>query len=225
VRVLVVEDEVELLDAIVEGLRDNYFTVDAAVDGDEALHKVRIEESYDVIVLDIMLPKMDGISLLRMLRSEGYKMAVLMLTARDNITDKVQSLDSGADDYLTKPFDFRELLARIRALLRREKEDKVTVLGARDLELDVRTHSVRRANRPIDLTRKEYQILEYLLLYKGRVVEKAELERHLWGEEASLWSDTLRTHMKNLRKKIDSGKEASIITTISGTGYEVENDL
>jgi DNA-binding response OmpR family regulator len=222
-RILVVEDEAELLEAIAEGLRDNYFTVDVALNGSEALHKVRVEESYDVIILDIMLPKMDGVSLLKKIRSEGYKMPVLMLTARNGINDKVQSLDSGADDYLTKPFDFRELLARVRALLRREKEDKITIITIGDLVLDTRTHEVRRGKGVIGLTKKEYQILEYLLINKGRVVEKTELENHLWGEEASLWSDTLRTHIKNLRRKIDGKSKVKIVKTIRGTGYEIES--
>jgi len=222
-RLLVVEDETELLDAIAEGLRDNYFTVDTALNGSEALHKIRVEETYDIIVLDIMLPKIDGVSLLKKIRNEGYKMPVLMLTARDGIGDKVQSLDSGADDYLTKPFDFRELLARIRALLRREKEDKVTILAIGDLVFDTRSHKVKRGKKVIDLTKKEYQILEYLLLNKGRVVEKTELENHLWGEEASLWSDTLRTHIKNLRRKVDGKSKVKIVKTIRGTGYEIES--
>lgn len=220
-RILVVEDEAELLEAIAEGLRDNYFTVDTALNGSEALHKIIVEEAYDVIVLDIMLPKIDGVSLLKKIRKEGYKMPVLMLTARDGIDDKVQSLDSGADDYLTKPFNFRELLARIRALIRREKEDKVTILTIENLMLDTRSHEVRRGKKVLDLTKKEYQILEYLLLNKGKVVEKNEIENHLWGEEASLWSDTLRTHIKNLRRKVDSSSKVKIIKTIRGTGYEI----
>jgi DNA-binding response OmpR family regulator len=220
-RILVVEDEKDLLSAIVEGLTSNYFTVDSAANGLEAFHKIKIEIAYDLIVLDIMLPKMNGVTLLQKIRNEGYKMPVLMLTARDAVDDKVLSLDAGADDYLTKPFDFRELLARIRALLRRDKEEKNAILKFKNLILDTRTHEVNRGNESISLTKKEYQILEYLLLNRDRVVEKNELENHLWGEEAALWSDTLRTHIKNLRRKVDGHFHYKIIRTIRGIGYEI----
>lgn len=223
-RILVVEDERSLSDAICEGLRDNLFAVDQAFDGREALSKIEIELFYDLIILDIMLPKLDGIALLKELRKRGHKMAVLMLTARSGVDDKVESFTGGADDYLTKPFDFRELLARVHALLRRDKEIKTSVISVRDLVIDTSNNTVSRDNAAIELTKKEFQILVYLALNRGRIVTKEELENHLWDEHASLWSDTLRTHIKNLRKKIDTGSSKDLIRTLRGIGYEIDAD-
>ncbi len=223
-RILVVEDERSLSDAICEGLRDNFFAVDQAFDGREALSNIEIELFYDLIILDIMLPKLDGIALLKELRKRGHKMAVLMLTARSGVDDKVESFTGGADDYLTKPFDFRELLARVHALLRRDKEIKTSVISLRDLVIDTSNNTVSRDNAAIELTKKEFQILVYLALNRGRIVTKEELENHLWDEHASLWSDTLRTHIKNLRKKIDTGSSKDLIRTLRGIGYEIDAD-
>jgi len=223
-RILVVEDERSLSDAICEGLRDNFFAVDQAFDGREALSKIEIELFYDLIILDIMLPKLDGIALLKELRKRGHKMAVLMLTARSGVDDKVESFTGGADDYLTKPFDFRELLARVHALLRRDKEIKTSVISLGDLVIDTSNNTVSRDNAAIELTKKEFQILVYLALNRGRIVTKEELENHLWDEHASLWSDTLRTHIKNLRKKIDTGSSKDLIRTLRGIGYEIDAD-
>jgi DNA-binding response OmpR family regulator len=223
-RILVVEDERSLSDAICEGLRDNFFAVDQAFDGREALSKIEIELYYDLIILDIMLSRLDGIALLKELRKRGHKMAVLMLTARSGVDDKVESFTGGADDYLTKPFDFRELLARVHALLRRDKETKTSVIVIRDLLIDTSTNTVLRGSAAIELTKKEFQILVYLALNRGRIVPKEELENHLWDEHASLWSDTLRTHIKNLRKKIDSGSSKNLIRTLRGIGYEIDAD-
>ncbi len=171
-----------------------------------------------------MLPKLDGIALLKELRKRGHKMAVLMLTARSGVDDKVESFTGGADDYLTKPFDFRELLARVHALLRRDKEIKTSVISLRDLVIDTSNNTVSRDNAAIELTKKEFQILVYLALNRGRIVTKEELENHLWDEHASLWSDTLRTHIKNLRKKIDTGSSKDLIRTLRGIGYEIDAD-
>jgi DNA-binding response OmpR family regulator len=223
-RILVVEDERSLSDAICEGLRDNFFAVDQAFDGLEALSKVEVELFYDLIILDIMLPKLDGIAMLKELRKRGHKMAVLMLTARNSVDDKLESFTGGADDYLTKPFDFRELLARVHALLRRDKETKTSVIAVGDLPIDTSTNTVLRDGAAIELTKKEFQILVYLALNRGRIVPKEELENHLWDEHASLWSDTLRTHVKNLRKKIDSGSSKHLIRTLRGIGYEIDAD-
>lgn len=223
-RILVVEDERSLSDAICEGLRDNFFAVDQAFDGREALSKIEVELYYDLIILDIMIPKLDGIALLKELRKRGHKMAVLMLTARSGVDDKVESFTGGADDYLTKPFDFRELLARVHALLRRDKEIKTSVISIGDLMIDTATNAVSRGNAAIELTKKEFQILVYLALNRGRIVPKEELENHLWDEHANLWSDTLRTHIKNLRKKIDNGSSRDLIRTLRGIGYEIDAD-
>lgn len=223
-RILVVEDEHSLSDAICEGLRDNFFAVDQAFDGREALSKIEVELAYDLIILDIMLPKLDGMSVLSELRARGHKMAVLMLTARSGVDDKIESFVGGADDYLTKPFDFRELLARVHALLRREKSEKTSIIRIGDLTINTATNVVMRGGRAIELTRKEYQILVYLSLNRGRVVPKEELENHLWDEHASLWSDTLRTHVKNLRKKIEGDGTMELIKTLRGIGYEIDAD-
>jgi len=223
-RILLVEDERTLSDAICEGLRDNFFAVDQAFNGREALSKIEIEQSYDLIILDIMIPKIDGVTLLKEMRKRGYKMPVLMLTAKSSVDDKVETFNLGADDYLTKPFDFREFLARIHALLRREKDTKTSIIKIEDLIIDTATNNVLRGNNSIALTKKEYQILVYLALNKGRVVTKEELENHLWDENASLWSDTLRTHIKNLRRKVDKGRNPELIKTIKGIGYEINSD-
>ncbi|MFU2158210.1 MAG: response regulator transcription factor [Caldisericum sp.] len=221
-RILLVEDEKPLANAIKEGLIENNFVVDVAYDGESALSKIEIEEAYDLVILDIMLPKLDGINLLKKIRENKYKMPVLMLTARGEIETKVKTFGIGADDYLTKPFDFRELLARVHALLRRTKEIKTGNIKIEDLEIDTEKMIVTRGGKKIDLTRKEYQILVYLCLNRGRIVEKKELENHLWDENSTPWSDTLRTHIKNIRRKVDSGFEKKLIKTIPGVGYEIE---
>jgi Response regulators consisting of a CheY-like receiver domain and a winged-helix DNA-binding domain len=221
-RILLVEDEKPLSNAIKEGLEESGFVVDTAYDGESALSKIEIEESYDLIILDIMIPKLDGVSLLKKIRELGYKMPVLMLTAKSEVDTKVKTFGIGADDYLTKPFDFRELLARIHALLRRTKDIKTGIISIDDLEIDTEKMEVKRGGKVIELTKKEYQILLYLAMNKGRVVEKSELENHLWDENSTPWSDTLRTHIKNIRRKVDSGYEKKLIKTIPGVGYEIE---
>jgi DNA-binding response OmpR family regulator len=221
-RILIVEDERSLSDAICEGLRDNFFAVDQAFDGREALSKVEVEQAYDLIVLDIMIPKIDGVTLLKELRKRNYKMPVLMLTAKSSIDDKLETFGLGAGDYLTKPFDFRELLARVHALLRREKDTRTTIIQIDDLVINTSTNVVSIGNTVLELTKKEHQILVYLALNRGRVVTKEELENHLWDENASFWSDTLRTHIKNLRRKVNKGRSSELIRTIKGIGYEID---
>jgi DNA-binding response OmpR family regulator len=221
-RILLVEDEKPLSNAIKEGLEESGFVVDTAYDGESALSKIEIEESYDLIILDIMIPKLDGVSLLKKIRELGYKMPVLMLTAKSEVETKVKTFGIGADDYLTKPFDFRELLARVHALLRRTKDIKTGIITIDDLEIDTEKMEVKRGGKAIKLTKKEYQILLYLAMNKGRVVEKSELENHLWDENSTPWSDTLRTHIKNIRRKVDSVYEKKLIKTIPGVGYEIE---
>lgn len=221
-RILLVEDEKALSDAIREGLRDSYFEVDVAYDGESALDKIEIEQTYDLIILDIMLPKIDGITLLKKIREEGDKIPVLVLTARGEMETKLKTFGIGADDYLTKPFDFRELLARIQALLRRGSDVKSRIIKIEDLEIDTNKFIVKRGSQVLDLTKKEYQILLYLAMNRGRVVEKSELENHLWDENSSPWSDTLRTHIKNLRRKVDYSFDKKLIKTIPGVGYEIE---
>lgn len=221
-RILLVEDEKTLSDAIKEGLKDNYFEIDVAYDGESALSKIEIEREYDLIILDIMLPKIDGVAVLKKIRKEGNKTPVLMLTARGEMETKLKTFGVGADDYLAKPFDFRELLARIQALLRRGSDVKSCIIKIEDLEIDTNKFIVKRSGQILDLTKKEYQILLYLAMNRWRVVEKSELENHLWDENSSPWSDTLRTHIKNLRRKVDSNFDKKLIKTIPGVGYEIE---
>jgi len=222
-RILLVEDEKDLSNAIKEGLEDNFFTVDQAFDGEEAIDKIEIERSYDLIIVDIMIPKIDGIKLLKMIREKEIKTPILMLTAKNGIDYKVNSFNLGADDYLTKPFDFRELLARIKSLIRRDKETKTNIIKIKNILIDTSKNKVYKNGKLIELTKKEYQILLYLSMNKGKTVSKEELENHLWDENSELWSDTLRTHVKNLRRKIEN-KNENIIKTIKGIGFEIDEN-
>ncbi|HWQ21277.1 MAG TPA: response regulator transcription factor [Clostridia bacterium] len=220
-RVLVVEDEPTMLSALSDALTHERLAVDIAADGSDALGRVHVEQAYDLILLDLMMPRMDGLAFLRTLRSEGYVMPVLILTARDLTRDKVNGLDLGADDYLTKPFDLAELLARVRALLRRNGDRKTSVLSAGAVELDTVTHVCRMRGVTVSLATKEEQLLEYLLRNQGRIVPREELEDHLWDAKASLWSDTLRTHIRYLRAKLDTDPAHPLITTVRGLGYGI----
>ncbi|MBA4364519.1 MAG: DNA-binding response regulator [Coprothermobacter sp.] len=220
-RVLVVEDEPTMLSALSDALTHERLVVDTALDGRDALGMVHVEQAYDLILLDLMMPHMDGLTFLRTIRSEGHAMPVLVLTARDLTNDKVSGLDAGADDYLTKPFDLDELLARVRALLRRNGNHKTSVLRAGAVELDTVTHVCRVHERTVTLATKEEQLLEYLLRNQGRIVPREELEDHLWDAKASLWSDTLRTHIRYLRAKLDTDPEHPLITTLRGLGYGI----
>jgi len=220
-RVLVVEDEPTMLSALSDALTHERLTVDTALDGRDALSRIHIEQAYDLVLLDLMMPHIDGLTFLRAIRSEGYTMPVLVLTARDLTNDKVSGLDTGADDYLTKPFDLDELLARVRALLRRNGNRKTSVLQAGAVELDTVTHVCRLHGNTVPLATKEEQLLEYLLRNQGRIVPREELEDHLWDAKASLWSDTLRTHVRYLRAKLDSDPAHPLITTVRGLGYGI----
>lgn len=220
-RVLVVEDEPTMLSALADALTHERLTVDTATDGRDALGKVHVEQAYDLILLDLMMPHMDGLTFLRTVRAEGYTMPVLVLTARSMTSDKVTGLDTGADDYLAKPFDLSELLARVRALLRRRNDAKTTILTAGRIVLNVASHACTAAGRQVLLSPKEEQLLEYLLRNQGRIVPREELEEHLWGERTSLWSDTLRTHVRYLRAKLDTDPDDPLIVTERGYGYGI----
>jgi len=221
VRVLVVEDEPTMASALADALTHERLTVDTACDGRDALGKVHVELAYDLILLDLMMPHMDGMTFLHTIRAEGHTMPVLVLTARTLTADKVIGLDAGADDYLTKPFDLQELLARVRALLRRRDAAKTTVLTAGPVVLDVASHMCTVAGLPVSLSPKEEQLLDYLLRNQGRIVPREELEDHLWGERSSLWSDTLRTHVRYLRAKVDTDPRSPLIVTERGCGYGI----
>jgi heavy metal response regulator len=219
-RLLVVEDEKKMLAFLKQGLEEQRYAVDVADNGEDGLHWA-LSFPYDVIVLDIMLPGMDGMEVCRNLRNQRVITPVLMLTARDTIDDRVTGLDCGADDYLIKPFAFRELLARIRALSRRDSAHKSTTLTIGDLTLDTVTHNARRGDKPIELTTKEYGLLEFLMLHPNQVLSRTVIAEHLWNYDYSPESNVVDVYIRYLRRKIDDGYEDKYIRTIRGTGYQL----
>ena len=219
--ILVVEDDRKVASFISKGLTEEGYVVDVAVDGEEGSLKASVGE-YDIIVLDVMLPERSGYELARELRREGSTTPVIMLTARDSTEDIVRGLDAGADDYLTKPFSFDELLARIRALLRREGVDRTQVLRYQDLEIDHRRHRARRGNRVLDLTPKEFQLLEHFLLHPEQVITRTELLEKVWELEFDPESNVVDVHVGNLRRKLTLDGEPHMIDTVRGVGYRLE---
>lgn len=216
-RVLLVEDERKLARILRLGLEEDGYEVEEASDGEEALFLLR-NRSYDLVILDLMLPKVDGLDVLREFRREkGGSIPVLILTARDTVEDVVKGLDAGADDYLTKPFAFEELLARVRALLRRREQD--LELRVDDLVLDLRNRRARRGDRPIDLTAKEFAVLEYLMRRSGEIVTREEIGSHVWGDDYDSSSNIVDVYINHLRKKIDQGFPNKLIHTVRGLGY------
>lgn len=222
-RILVVEDEKKVASFIKKGLEEEFYSVDVAFDGKEGL-KLALSEEYDLIILDLMLPFKDGLSILKELREEKIFTPVLILTARDTIQDKVTGLDSGADDYLAKPFSFEELLARIRALLRRNSIDKNNILKAGDLKLDTQAHKAFRNDIEIQLTAKEYAILEYLMRNKNRVISRTKLSEHIYEFHFDPETNVIDVYINKLRNKIDKGFDKQIIHTVRGVGYLVKDD-
>jgi len=222
-RVLLVEDHQPLVRVLKQGLEEEGFAVDAARDGEEADFKAR-SATYDVIILDLMLPKEDGLSLLRRWRKDGLNTHVLVLTARSSIEDKVRGLDTGADDYLTKPFELEELLARLRALVRRGHQVKDPILRIHDLEIDTAAHSVRRAGQDIHLTPREYALLEFLAFHRGEVVSRSQIWEHLYNEDDENTSNVVDVYIRYLRNKIDKGFEPPLILTRWGEGYQLRGE-
>ncbi len=222
-RVLLVEDHKPLVRALRQGLEEEGLAVDVAFDGEEADFKARSSE-YDAIVLDIMLPKKDGLTLLKEWRQAGLKAHVLMLTARGTLDDKVKGLDTGADDYLTKPFELEELLARLRALLRRGHQVKDPVLRVHDLEIDTATRTVKRAGQAIHLTPREYALLQFLAFHRGRVVSRTMIWEHLYDEHDENTSNVVDVYIRYLRNKIDKGFEPPLILTRWGEGYMLRGE-
>jgi heavy metal response regulator len=219
-RVLVVEDERRIADFLSRGLSEQGYAVDVAYDGDEALDWAAVAQ-FDVIILDVMLPVRDGIQVCRILRERGAKTPILMLTARDAVEDRVRGLDSGADDYLVKPFAFAELFARLRALARREPAALGTALQVGDLTLDTITREVYRQRARIDLTTKEFALLEYLMHHPNQVLTRTMIAEHVWNYDFDNATNVIDVHVRNLRRKIDDPFPAKLIQTIRGAGYRI----
>jgi two-component system copper resistance phosphate regulon response regulator CusR len=220
-RILLVEDDAVIAASLAKGLREQSYAVDVAADGDAAVYQAAINP-YDAIVLDVMLPKRDGFGVLRELRRRELKTPVLMLTARDTVGDRIAGLDTGADDYLTKPFEFGELLARLRALLRRGPALTPAVLRVADLEVDTRAQRATRAGRALPLTTREYALLEFLARNAGRVVGRAEISDHVWDDNYDPVSTLIESYINRLRKKLGAPGLAPLIHTRRGAGYVLE---
>lgn len=217
-RILVVEDDSRVASFIRRGLREEQYTVDVAKDGEEGLFLAQTGE-HDLLILDLMLPKRSGLEVLQALRAERITVPVLILTAKDELEDKVKGLDAGADDYLTKPFGFEELLARVRALLRRRGDMAPTLLRAADLELDTLRHRATRGGRDLDLTNREYALLEFLLRHANQAVTRTMLAEHVWEHDFDPLSNVIDVHIARLRHKIDDGCSPKLLQTMRGRGY------
>jgi DNA-binding response OmpR family regulator len=218
-RILVVEDERKVASFVRQGLDEEGYAVDVAADGVAALERLTDGPPYDLVVLDIGLPKLDGLAVLRTARARKVQTPVLLLTARDGISDKVAGLDLGADDYLTKPFAFDEFLARVRALLRRGQGQRAPVLRVAELSLDPATREVTRGRRRITLTAREYALLEYFMRSAGRVLTRPMLAQHVWGLEFDPESNIVEVYVGYLRRKIDGEGERPLLHTVRGAGY------
>lgn len=220
-RILVVEDEPGIANFVRQGLTEAGYAVDLAWDGREGLDYA-LAADYDVLVLDIMLPKMNGLALLQELRREGDRTPALMLTARDTVNDRVAGLDAGADDYLVKPFAFPELLARVRALLRRPPLQMGTTLQVGDLFMDTAKREVSRAGQAIDLTPREYAVLEYLMRHPNQVLTRDQIAEHVWNFDFYNESNVVDVYIGYIRRKIDQGHDTPLIQTVRGVGYRIE---
>src|SRR5437868_15152725 len=217
-RVLLVEDDPRIARFVSQALREQSYAVDLTADGEDALYKASIND-YDAVILDIMIPGRDGFEVCRSLRAEGLTVPVIMLTARDAVEDRIKGLDTGADDYLTKPFEVSELLARLRALLRRGHVIRPATITIADLVIDTRAHRVTREDRNIELTAKEYALLEYMARERGRVLTRAEIAEHVWDENFDPLSNLIDVNINRLRRKIDDHFSPPLIHTRRGEGY------
>src|SRR5437588_10022442 len=217
-RLLLVEDDARIARFVAKGLREEAYAVDVTANGDDALYEAAIN-TYDLIILDVMIPGRDGFEVCRELRRAGQRMPILMLTARDAVEDRITGLDHGADDYLTKPFEFRELLARLRALLRRSGELRPAQITVADLVLDTGAQSVSRAGRNIPVTTKEYALIEFLARNAGRVVGRAEIAEHVWDESFDPFSNLIEVYVNRVRRKIDADSSKPLLHTRRGAGY------
>ena len=217
-RILLVEDEKKLSGFIERGLKEERYAVDTTSDGEQGEYLARINP-YDLIILDIMLPGKDGITVCRELRAGKINAPILLLTAKNSVKDKVEGLNSGADDYLAKTFEFEELLARIQALLRRRQPDMNTLLKVADLQLDQLAHQVTRAGRSIPLTSREFSLLRYLMVHAGQVVTRTMISEHVWNEDFDSFTNVIDVYINYLRNKIDKGFSKPLIHTVRATGY------
>jgi heavy metal response regulator len=222
-RILVIEDEPGIAQFVKQGLSEAGYAVDVVYNGRKGLDYA-LAADYDAVVLDIMLPQMDGLQLLRTLRARGRKMPVLLLTARDAVDERVRGLDAGADDYLIKPFAFAELLARLRALLRRPPLQTETIVRVADLELDTARHEVRRAGRPIDLSPREFAVLEYLMRHPRQVLTRTQITEHVWNFDFYSETNVVDVYIGYLRRKIDRGFQPPLIHTVRGVGYRLSTE-
>ena len=217
-RVLLVEDDARIARFVAKGLREQSYAVDVAASGDDALYQAEIN-NYDLFILDVMIPIVDGFAVCRKIRESGIRAPILMLTARDAVDDRITGLDHGADDYLTKPFEFGELLARLRALLRRSSELRPASIAIEDLVLDTQGQRVSRAGRSVVVTTKEYALLEFLARNTGRVIGRAEIAEHVWDESFDPFSNLIEVYINRLRKKIDLPDAEPLLHTRRGAGY------
>lgn len=219
-RILLVEDDRRIAGFVAKGLREQAYAVDVVSEGDAAVYKLSIN-AYDAVILDVMIPGRDGFQVCREVRKMGIAVPLIMLTARDTVQDRITGLDSGADDYLTKPFAVTELLARLRALLRRGRVVRPATIRIADLVLDTRAQRATRNGRLLRLTTKEYALLEYLVREEGRVVSRAEIAEHVWDENFDPLTNLIDVHINRLRRKVDSGFSSRLIHTRRGAGYMV----
>ena len=217
-RILIVEDEKKVAGFIKKGLEEETYAVDVAYDGEEGFHLADMNQ-YDMIILDLMLPKMDGLEILTRLRDKKLSTPILLLTAKDAVEDKVTGLNKGADDYLTKPFAFSELLARVRSLLRRGQAETKTVLTVGDLSLDMVSHKVNRGGEEIELTGKEYSLLEYFMRNEGKVLTRTMIAEHVWDYNFDTFTNVIDVYVNHLRKKIDKKYPIKLLHTLRGVGY------
>ncbi len=219
-RILIAEDEKDLQEIIVKRLKKEGYGVDGCDNGEDALYYLE-STTYDLAILDIMMPKKNGIDVVKALRAKGNAMPILFLTAKDAIQDRVEGLDAGADDYLTKPFSYEELLARVRSLLRRNAPAKTNILSIEDLTMDLSAHVVQRGGKDIKLSAKEFSILEYLLRNQGKTVSRGQMEAHVWDYDFEGGSNIIDVYMRYLRKKIDTDFDKKLIHTVRGVGYRL----
>jgi len=222
-KILIIEDEKRLAETLKKGLEENSFAVDLSFDGEEGLYMAETSQ-YDALLLDIMLPKIDGFTVLNRLREKKNNVPVIMLTARSEIGSRVEGLNKGADDYIAKPFDFSELLARLNAVIRRNKGSASPVIEIDDLIIDINSRNVKRGGDRIDLSSREYVILEYLALNKDRVISRTELSEHVYDMDSDLDSNIINVYINYLRNKIDKGRDKKMIQTVRGAGYIIREN-